>query len=308
MKGLLGLLAVIFYFFVASFFGKRNAANAPRPAPIPQSPPPPPKEPPPPPKPAAEAVPKPPAKSAPPAVKPAAKKPAANPAAKKPAAKPAAKKPAAKPAAKASAAKAALTKPAAKKPAAKKPAAKKPAAKKEAAKVVYPKGAAFTLPSLPASFNKSYSAKSRSNPDQAYDINPGKQTCTCGPSKLAQNSFKAGDVRRLCAHQIAKLRQIKAKEHYDELTWALITLSKGDFDPHYVKFKYLGTDGLIGFDPKKDEVTVYAKPKKAGEKSGGLKGAYTKVGYNLKTGAWNKRAPAGSGAELKKAITKLFGG
>lgn len=139
---------------------------------------------------------------------------------------------------------------------------------------LFPTPEIIKVPTIPEKFNRTYKARSRSEPEKIYEVNVKHLSCTCKGFLQYRASYENNDVRRVCPHIYDKLYQTKVEQTFPHILRLVIRYGRNDKN-----FKTLeDNDGefLFGYSPNSFWVRIFANV-----------GGVTSVGlYNLKENRW----------------------
>lgn len=75
----------------------------------------------------------------------------------------------------------------------------------------------LTIADIPEKFDRTYSARDRTDPGTTYEVNLAHLSCTCRDFTDRRASFPPEDARRVCVHLYDKLYQTKVERTFDPL-------------------------------------------------------------------------------------------
>ncbi|MBF0308011.1 MAG: hypothetical protein HQL56_00590 [Magnetococcales bacterium] len=172
----------------------------------------------------------------------------------------------------------------------------------------YPPCQPFPLPALPEKFDKVYQARSLGGePGAIYELNPVTQTCSCEDFKTLRAVFPTGDVRRVCAHIAMKFQQIRAREFFDPLTWAMVSSSTfSRRDACYARLPGKAGESGVGYTPGLEVVNVLTRKRRTVDgASQDATGDYAWFSYDLAAEKWLEKDPMAE--ELTGEVRRYFG-
>lgn len=132
-----------------------------------------------------------------------------------------------------------------------------------------------SIPKLPSWTNKKYKCSGEI-------VNLFNLTCTCEDFINRSRLFSERDIRKACKHIYYKLRDTKASEYIDKLTFKLLEAGVFHGEQHLFEYNIKNKKVILGFGESEEWVNVYAKNE----------GNYSRYSFNIKQQRWsNKWSP-----------------
>ncbi|ABK43237.1 hypothetical protein Mmc1_0716 [Magnetococcus marinus MC-1] len=143
----------------------------------------------------------------------------------------------------------------------------------------------YTIPTLPAEFDRTIAVSSHSKADQIYSINLHALRCNCRRYTQYRGLFPAGDIHRLCRHQRRQLVELNLLDYYDELTRCII--QSGIRDRCYRAITIGNCQTILGYHPRNPFLRLYMHTFQEGDPAKGpFSGPCQKYVFNTAQESW----------------------
>lgn len=147
---------------------------------------------------------------------------------------------------------------------------------------------------IPDRYNRSYAVRSTRHVGMTYQVNPARLSCTCSGFRKSRDSFAHDDVRRVCRHIYAKLRELKIERDFDPLIRLVLRYGRA-----YRRFHALENEQgnfIFAFSSRTAAIKVFALI--------GSEGVFAT--YDLDTDEWFHGSAPNHALLLKDLVQLVF--